>query len=84
MPLISLLFHYFSVDEGLHPVDAGASLTHQASQCMERRTAGQCQHIYFRIALEAIAPTFYEGIQKEAHLYCIVDRKAFISFNAVR
>jgi hypothetical protein len=39
---------------------------------------------YFENTLEIVAPLFHEVIHKEAHLYCIIDRKAFISFNAVR
>jgi hypothetical protein len=38
----------------------------------------------FEKHLGIVAPTFNEVIHKEAHLYCIVDRKAFISFNAGR
>jgi hypothetical protein len=31
-----------------------------------------------------VVPLSHEAIHKEAHSYCIVDRKAFISFNVVR
>jgi hypothetical protein len=37
-----------------------------------------------KCTLEIVAPLFHEVIHKEAHLYCIVDRKAFIRFNVVR
>jgi hypothetical protein len=49
--------------------DAGASLTHQASQCVEQeKTAGQRLQILKCFGI--VAPTFNEGIHKEAHLYC--------------
>ena len=62
---------------------AGASQTHQASKQGSGRQLDSAS-TSFENTLEIVAPLFHEAIHKEVHLYCMVDRKEFISFNAVR
>jgi hypothetical protein len=59
------------------------SLIKQAS-AWSRKDSWTVPASYFENTLEIVALLFHEVIHKEAHLYCIVYRKAFISFNADR
>ena len=78
-----LLVHVYS---GIsHSVMQEHRSLNQASQRMEQERQLDSASTYnFWVALEIVALTFYKAIHKEAHLYRIVDKEAFTSFNVVR
>jgi hypothetical protein len=65
--------------------DAGASTTRQASQRAEKeRQLDKPANSDFEFYLGIVAPPFNKRHSKPAHLYYVIDRKAFKTIKAVR